>query len=123
MQKSQRVVQEANATLQNASKALELSYKAVFDIDLPKDGNMGKFIASRTLLDSARKTIQHNKEWVAFAQNQLQEAKQRLKEDMIEYEKFNYLELQELKKMIKELKLKEAKELDEVALMTRAMKG
>ena len=41
---------------------------------------------------------------------------------MIEYEKFKYLDLQEIKKIIKKQKMLEAKELDEVALMTYARK-
>ena len=122
MQKSQRVVQEANATLQNASKALEVSYDAISDIDLPKNGSMSKFLASRMLIESARDTIKHNQQWVEFAKTQLNEAKQRLKLDMIEYEKFKHLELQEIEKELKKLKLQEMKDLDEVALMTHSIK-
>jgi len=70
------------------------------------------------MLDLKRSEIQHNREWVEFAKQTLAQAKEQLKLDMIEYEKFKYLELQEIKKIIAEQKLKEAKELDEIALMT-----
>jgi len=79
---------------------------------------MNEMLASRTLLESQRGIIQHNKEWVNFASNQVNQAKKQLKLDMIEYEKFNYLELQEIEKEIKKRKIKEVKDLDEIALMT-----
>ena len=37
---------------------------------------------------------------------------------MIDFEKFKYLELQDIKKEIKKQKIQEAKDLDEVAQMT-----
>ncbi|NPA59609.1 MAG: FliJ family protein [Epsilonproteobacteria bacterium] len=123
MQKSERVVQKANATLNSASTALELSYKSINDIDAPQNGTMSSFLASRTLLSSARDIIKHNQDWVNFAKEQVQSAKERLKLDMIEYEKFNHLEFQEIQKEIKKLKAQEIKDLDEVALMTHTIKA
>ena len=118
MDKSERVVQKANADLNSASMALEISYQSIQGIAPPQSGSMKEFLASRTLLSSGRGIIEHNKEWVNFAQNQVDQAKEKLKLDMIEHEKFKYLELQEIEKHIKKLKEKEAKDLDEVALMT-----
>ena len=123
MQKSERVVQGANADLNRATIALELSMSALNDVDTPKSGLMSGFLASRALLDSSRGLIKHNQEWVAFAKNQVFLAKNQLKKDMVEYEKFNYLELEEIKKIIKKQKQEEAKELDEVALLTHARKN
>ncbi|MFT7003452.1 MAG: H2-forming N5,N10-methylenetetrahydromethanopterin dehydrogenase-like enzyme [Sulfurimonas sp.] len=123
MQMSERVVQKANADLNTASMALETSYESIKEIILPQSGHMSQFLESKTLLASARGLIQHNKEWVEFAQNQVAQAKEKLKFDMMEHEKFKYLELQEVQKEIKKIKLKEAKDLDEVALMTHSYKG
>ena len=118
MQKSERLVQKANADLNSASTALSISYESLKDVDAPSSGNMGDFLASRTLLDSQRGLIKHNQEWVNYAKTQLKAAKEQFKLDMLEHEKFKYLELEEIKKEIKKLKEKEAKDLDEVALMT-----
>ncbi len=120
MQKSEEILQGANADLNSASAALQLSYDALDDVKSPIAGTMSKMLASRTLLSSQRNLIQHNKEWLDFARNQVTQAKEQLKSDMIEYEKFNYLDLEEIKKMLKEIKIKEAKDLDEVALMAHA---
>lgn len=122
MQKSERVLQGANADLNSASMALQLSYESLKNVDSPQAGTMSDMLASRTLLSSQRTLIQHNKEWMNFATDQVFQAKEKLKADMIEYEKFKYLELEEIKKMLKEIKIKEAKDLDEVALMTHTKK-
>lgn len=122
MQKKERLVQSANADLNNALIALELSRNAIYDIKTPKEGFMSGFLQTRTLLDSSRHLIQHNQEWAVFAQQQVYSAKEVLKQSMIEYEKFNYLELEEMKKIILKTKLEEVKSLDEVALMTHQRK-
>ncbi len=118
MDKSERVVQQANADLNSASMALQISYNSLDDIDMPNTGTMSAMLASRSLLTSQRSLIQNNQEWVSFAKNQVFQAKENLKKDMIEFEKFKYLELQEIKEQIKKQKIQDAKDLDEVALMT-----
>ncbi len=122
MKKSERALQSANADLNSAYMALEISKKSLNSIDTPESGIMSDFLASRTLLDSGRELIKHNQEWAEYAKNQVSLAKEQLKLDMVEYEKFKYLDLQEIKKIIKKQKMLEAKELDEVALMTHARK-
>ena len=118
MQKSERALQSANANLNSASIALSLSYSELKNIPLPQSGQIAEFLSTRMLLDSQRALIQHNQEWIEFAKVEIQEAKKALKKDMIEYEKFKYLELQEIKEILLQRKLEEAKELDEIALMT-----
>ncbi|ABB43357.1 conserved hypothetical protein [Sulfurimonas denitrificans DSM 1251] len=118
MQSSERFLQRANNNLNSAISALELSYNSLKDLGSPQKGAMREMLATRALLDSQREIINHNKEWIAFAKNQVTQAKEQLKIDMIEYEKFKYLELQEIKAELKKMNAKEAKDLDEIALMT-----
>ena len=122
MQKSERALESANVNLNNASQALKTSLLELHTIETPQTGNIQEFLSARTLLDVQRNIITHNEEWISFAHREIAEAKEQLKRDSIEYEKFNYLELEEIKKILNERKLKEAKELDEVALMTYEMK-
>ncbi len=118
MQKSERVLQSANANLNSAKIALEISFNELNTISTPQTGQIIEFLSARTLLDAQRAMIRHNEEWVGFAKNEIAQAKEQLKVDMVEFEKFNYLELEEVKKMLKKIKVQEAKDLDEVALMT-----
>jgi flagellar biosynthesis chaperone FliJ len=118
MQKSEQALQEANINLQTAKDALQNSYNSLDQIEQPMSGSISLLLASKTLFNSKHAEISHNQEWVEYAQNQVNMAKEQLKKDTIEYEKFNYLELEEIKKIVKEQKIQEAKDLDEVALMT-----
>lgn len=118
MQKSEQAMQQANTNLNSATSALKASYKSLDEIQTPQSGKIGDILASRVLFGSQRETILHNKNWLEFAKEQMYKAKERLKLDMIEYEKFNYLELEEIKKELTRRKIAEAKDLDEVALMT-----
>ena len=118
MKKSESAVQSANADLNSAVMALEISKNSLNSINTPESGFMSAFLASRRLLDSGRDLIKRNQEWTKYSKNQVSLAKEQLKLDMVEYEKFKYLDLQEIKKIIKKQKILEAKELDEVALMT-----
>lgn len=117
MQKSEQFLQKANANLNSAAIAMELSYSSLEDVEPPKSGRMSDMLASRVLLGSQRELINHNKEWVEFASNQVNQAKKQLKVDMMEHEKFQYLELQEIKQEFKKRKAAEEKNLDEIALM------
>ena len=118
MQKSERALQSANANLQSAMSALELSFTELSSIETPTTGQISEFLSSRVLLDAQRNLIKHNEEWVLFTKKEIEEAQEQLKKDMIEYEKFNYLELQEIKDILHKRKIQEAKDLDEIALMT-----
>ena len=104
MKKSERALQGANADLNSAVMALEISKNSLNSIDTPESGFMSDFLASRRLLDSGRDLIKQNKEWTKYAKNQVSLAKEQLKLDMVEYEKFKYLDLQEIKKIIKKTK-------------------
>ena len=123
MQKSEQTLQNANKILQNAKEALRESLAQLQDISVPAHGMISQFLATRTLLESQRAIIAHNEAWVEYAQKDVLKAKEQLKLDMIEYEKFKYLELQEIQKFLKAQKIKEAKDLDEIALMTFSKKS
>jgi flagellar biosynthesis chaperone FliJ len=120
MQKSEQALSQANKNLANAQSALEESYESLKDLNPPQTGSMGDFLASRSLASTQRGIIEHNQKWVEYAKKEILAAKEQLKKDMIEHEKFKYLELEEIKKEMKKRQIKEAKDLDEVALMTYA---
>jgi hypothetical protein len=123
VQASEQVLQSANATLNTATMELQLAYDLLDTIKPPQTGSISELTSSRALMESQRGVIKHNQEWIHFAKEQVSLAKVKLKADMIEYEKFHYLELEEIKKKLKEIKKQEAKDLDEVALMTYTKKN
>lgn len=118
MNKSEMALGKAKSNLENALYTLEQSYQSLSEIVTPSSGTMPAFLSSRMLLDRQRELIKHDEELVLQAQHEIFEAKERLKIDTLEYEKFNYLELQEIELELKRLKVLENKDLDEIALMT-----
>jgi flagellar biosynthesis chaperone FliJ len=123
MQKSERLLQKANANFNKAKQALENSLAFLQEIKPPSHGKIAEFLANRALLDSQRAIIQHNEEWLVYTEKEVQQAKEQLKRDMIEYEKYKYLEYEEIQKALKKIKIQEAKDLDEIALMTYTNKN
>ena len=118
MQKSERLLQQANANLNNAKKALRDSLIYLQEISLPSHGKITEFLANRALLQAQRAVVRHNEEWLEHTKNEVAQAKEQLKKEMIEYEKYKYLEYEEIQKALKAIKIQEAKDLDEIALMT-----
>jgi len=123
LQSKERALQKANAALQNAKDALERSYKELEEIETPQGGRINELLCTRRLFEAQRSLIRHNEEWVSFAKSELEIFKERLQSSMREYEKFNYLEHKEIEEKLKLAKIKEAKELDEVALIAHARKN
>ena len=122
MQKSETAFKQQNSIYLSAVEALQTSINQLQEITPLSNGKVAEFLANRTLLQAQRELIRHNEEWVAFSKAQMQKAKEQLKRDTIEYEKYKYLEFEENKKLLDELKRKEMKDLDEIALMMHTNK-
>ncbi len=110
-------MQQALARVQKAKKELEEAKAGLADVKAPKTGAMQNFLASRTLLDAQLRLIEKNEEWVAYEESQVNAAREQLQKSMQEYEKFKYLETEEIKKIQKTLQKKENKLLDELAMI------
>lgn len=117
MQEEEANLQKAMQRLRSAEAELKRSIAELENLKEPKQGDMQSFLASRTLIDAQFRLIEKNKGWVAFEQTQIEAQREVLKKAILEYEKFKYLESEEIKKIQKELARKEAKRLDEVALI------
>ena len=117
MDKCESELNIANKTLQSAQEALELSYDELRHTSTPQSGTISLMLQARSLQSAQRALIEKNKSWVSFAQEQSNSAKEALKISSIEYEKFKYLELEEIKVHLKKIAKLEAKDMDEVALM------
>ena len=122
MQKSEQALQNATKELQNSENELLDSILLLNTIETPTTGKISDFLSSRTLLDTQRNIINSNQQQIISQQEALQSAKEQLKLDMIEFEKYNYLEVEEIKNILNKRKIQEAKDLDEIALMTYAKK-
>jgi flagellar biosynthesis chaperone FliJ len=118
LDKSERELQKANQILNDAKSSLEEAYLLLETLELPKSGTIQEMLSAKAFISTQREIVEEKKKWVAFAQEQVVFAIDKLKVSNVEYEKFKYLDFEEIKKIVKLRNLKEVKDLDEIALMT-----
>jgi flagellar export protein FliJ len=116
LDKCERDLSKANEDKKNAQKALDEAYRQLEQTSHIKDGTMSQFLQERAVLDIQRGVIEQKRSWLNFASQQLEQFKQRYNDSAIEYEKYKYLETQEIAKLLKIKAKAEAKQLDESAL-------
>ncbi|MDD2356904.1 MAG: flagellar export protein FliJ [Thiovulaceae bacterium] len=123
LDKCERELQKANHTLLSAKNSLHDAYLLLATLELPCSGTIQEMLSARSFISTQREIVKDKKNWVEFAQEQVTLAIGKLKLSNIEYEKFKYLDFEEIKKIIQLRTLQEAKDLDEIALMTHNKKG
>jgi len=113
----EKSVQSCHQTIKLIKEKIEASYHELRTMEMPTGGDFSLFRQMQLLKHRVQDEIGFNKHNLLMAENALMKAMQQLKTANIEHEKFKYLETNEIEKVLKAQKLKEAKDLDEVALM------
>ncbi len=122
LNRCEMMFQKAALSARNAKQALKMAYNALKEIDISKHGKMRQLLANQALVQYQRLIIKDKLDWLAYANHDLQEVKKILQNASLEYEKFKYLEFQEMDKILKKQKIAAAKELDEIAILTYNLK-
>lgn len=118
LDRSERELLQATVGLNNAESSLSEAYGTLQNLQLPQNGKIQDMLSARSFISAQRNVLEEKKKWLLFAQEQVALASSKLKISNIEYEKFQYLEVQEIKKVLKQKNIKESKDLDEIATMT-----
>ena len=84
---------------------------------------MGLFLQSRTLLSLQRDAVAKRQSRVAEAESELEGAQEAYKTAMVEYEKFKYLEAEEIKTVLLKEKRRHEREMDEIAVQNYSMRN
>ncbi|PHR58585.1 MAG: hypothetical protein COA44_02940 [Arcobacter sp.] len=113
----EQAVASCHDTISIVKKKIEDAYNELSSLEIPQEGDFSLFRQMQDLKHRVTEEIGFNKYNLQLAENALLKAMQQLKTANIEHEKFKYLETTEIEKVLKAQKLKEAKDLDEVALM------
>ena len=113
----EQAVSSCHTTISQVKQKIEDSYSQLRSLEIPQGGDFSLFRQMQLLKHRIQDEIGYNKYNLEVAQNALLKAMQQLKTANIEYEKFKYLETNEIEKVLKAEKLKEAKDLDEIALI------
>ena len=108
----------ANNALSAASVALSDAYALLSTFDLPTSGSVGVLIQAQSIIQVQDYEIQRCAGLLENAQHYQLQMQQAFRDARVEYEKFNYLEVQETHAHTAKMKKEEAKMLDEIGVMT-----
>lgn len=118
LDKCEQDVIRANLGFQNATMALDDAYVLLSTLSLPTMGSMGELLQTQSIIAAQHETIVQCTQGLALAKAHQLQTQRQFKKAMIEYEKFNYLQTQELEAYKARIKKEEAKMLDEIGVMT-----
>ncbi|WP_024789642.1 flagellar export protein FliJ [Lebetimonas sp. JH292] len=114
--KIEKDIQKINYSITELNKKIEELQNILFSLIPPQNGNFSLFSQIKTQQNLLRNEIEKFKNQILFLKSRKNELMNELKKANIEYEKMKYLENEEIKKIIKKAKLKEAKDMDEIAI-------
>ncbi|ADR35014.1 hypothetical protein Sulku_2354 [Sulfuricurvum kujiense DSM 16994] len=114
---AERALIGANNELASATDKLKFSYEELSRMTLPTQGSVGEFTQATAMIHAQHQTIEQCQNKVQVAKFNQHQMRERYKAAMIDFEKFKYLEIQEMKARLKHLKAQEAKMLDEIGTM------
>ena len=113
----EKSVQSCHQTIRQIQERIDNAYNDLRGLKVPEKGDFSLYRQMQLLKQRVSDEIAFNKHNLHMAENALIKAMQQLKTANIEHEKFKYLETHEIEKVLKAEKEREAKALDEVALM------
>jgi flagellar biosynthesis chaperone FliJ len=121
--KLQRDIQKINVSILDLKNKIESLEKILISLTPPQNGNFSVFSQIRTQQNMLRDEIKKFENQIMVLENRKNELMNELKKANIEYEKMKYIEAQEIKKLIKQNKLKESRDMDELAILLRNNDG
>jgi flagellar export protein FliJ len=112
--------------IQNQKRRVESEIESILqeirELKTPQNGDFAKLNLSYSYLSNFSNQKKSKEEELIKIDNQIEVIKELYKEANIEYEKIKYLDEQEIKKQLEELKIKENKDMDEIANLLHAKK-
>ena len=115
----ERNLQKINASIQNLNARIEELNNTLLSFTFPKEGNFALLNQIKHQQHIIRDEIMNIKNQILVLEGRKKELLDELKKANIEYEKMKYLQAEEIKKILKEKKLKEARDMDEIAILLR----
>jgi len=111
---------------QNQKRRVEIEIKNILqeirELKAPQSGNFAELNLSYSYLSNLSNQKKFKEEQLHSIIQQIEVIKELYKEANIEYEKIKYLDEQEIKRQLEELKIKENKDMDEIANLLHSRK-
>ena len=118
LDKAEQVLVRANHEVTLSDTALHDAYAQLSSLDSPLNGSIGELFQAQMIVQAQHREIEACRLRIERARINQNSAREAFRFARIEFEKFNYLELQEVEIMMKKVKYEEAKMLDEIGTMT-----
>jgi len=119
VEKVERNIQKINSSIQMLQNKINSLNNELLSFSFPKEGDFRKFQQVKLMQENLINKIKNFENQIGILENRKNELMKELKKANIEYEKIKYLENLEIQKMIKEKRLKENREMDEIAILLR----
>jgi len=113
----EREITKINNQITKVYEEIQKIQNEIDEFEYPKEGNFSLITQFKMMQQALFNQLKEKKEYISFLENQKNILTEQLKELNLEYEKMKYLQAEEIKKYLKKIKQKEAKEMDEIALM------
>lgn len=123
LDKAQEEYSLVNKELQKAKEDLEKNKLDLLNLSPPTSGTISLFTQHQSMLQSQRKLIEQSLGVVYHYEDQKEQVRLKLADALKEYEKFKYLETQEIEELMKKQKIQESKDIDEMGLLTHSFKN
>ncbi|EDM23189.1 flagellar export protein FliJ [Caminibacter mediatlanticus] len=117
--KIERNIQKINSSIKMLQMKIEELRKSFNSLSLPSSGNFATLQQISLQKNTFLSEIKSYENQIKILENRKSELIKELKKANIEYEKMKYLQNEEIKKKIKNIRLKESKEMDEIAIILR----
>jgi flagellar biosynthesis chaperone FliJ len=118
LDKAEQALVNANNEVILSDTALGNAYQQLSLLTPPQNGSIGELIQAQMIAQAQHREIEVCRLRVDRARINQDRARETFRFSRIEFEKFNYLELQEIESMVRQAKYEEAKMLDEIGTMT-----
>lgn len=118
LEKAEQRLMSANTEVTVSAAALANAYAELSLLSSPQNGSIGELFQAQMILQAQHREIEACHLRIERARINQHTAREAFRFSRIEFEKFNYLELQEVEAMMAKVKQEEAKMLDEIGTMT-----
>lgn len=106
-----------NKQIENEQNKIVKLNEELANIKYPNSGNFSQILQIREMMKAEITQINQIQNGIEELNNQKQIINKRLKELKLDYEKIKFLQGEEIKKELKKRAQKEAKDMDEIAIM------
>ena len=118
LDKAEQALMGANHEVTFSDTALDNAYAQLSFLISPQNGSIGELFQAQMIAQAQHREIESCRLRADQARVNQDRAREAFRFSRIEFEKFNYLEVQEIKAMVEKVKYEEAKMLDEIGTMT-----